>query len=361
MKRILTYLLIFGLVALFVWTGLFLYNKSAESPVVFTTESPFKASIVNKTVANGSIVPRKEVAIKPRVSGVIDKLYVEAGQFVTKGQRIAVIKIIPNVVNLNNAEAQLKTARINFNNAKREKERNEDLFKNKVISEMEYNGFLLTFRLREQEKEAAEDNLALIREGASRKAGKVSNVVTSTVEGMVLEVPVKEGFSVIESNNFNEGTTIASVANMGDMIFEGNVDESEVGKIKEGMPLSIKIGAIEGARFEGSLEYISPKGMDLDGTIQFQVRAAVNPTEGTFIRANYSANADIVLDRVDSVLAINEALLNFEEDGEKAFVEVETGEQKFEKRYVQLGLSDGIKIEVKSGVSLSEKIKSGEE
>lgn len=357
MKRIIVPLVIgFGIVAAFVLTLGFLYMKSQEKDVTFETETPFVADIVKKTVATGAIVPRQEVEIKPRVSGVIVELHVEAGEIVKSGDLIAKIQIIPNVVNLNRAEAAVKAARISFQNAERELIRHKDLYEKQVISQAEYQRAQVEYDLKKQELSAAKDNVQLIREGASRGSGKVSNLVRSTVDGMITDVPVELGESVIEANTFNPGTTIAFVADMKDMIFEGHVDESEVGKIKEGMELAIHIGAIEDRTFKGTLEYIAPKGADVEGTIQFEIRAALEtPEDDVFIRANYSANADIVLDRRDDVLAIHESVLIFEDD--KPFVEVETAPQVFEKRAVKVGLSDGINIEVLSGVDKDTKIK----
>jgi HlyD family secretion protein len=260
------------------------------------------------------------------------------------------------MVNLNAAESQVATAKITFDNARQELDRYKTLLDQKLISEIEFNRFQLDFQLRQKELETARSNLQLVKSGAIKGSGKVSNMVTSTVAGMVIEVPVKEGASVIESNNFNPGTTIAFVADMGDMIFDGRVDESEVGKIKEGMPLDIRIGAIDKQRFKGKLEYIAPKGEAIEGAIQFEIKASMEPAKDVFVRANYSANADIVLDRRDQVLAINEGLLQFEKDG-SSFVEVEVSPKKFEKRVIKTGLSDGINIEVLDGVTLADKIK----
>jgi HlyD family secretion protein len=344
------------LVLLFGGTLLFLYKKSQAEPVVFATESPFRASIVKKTVATGSLVPRREIEIKPRVSGVIETLFVEPGQAVKKGQEIARIKIIPNMVSLNSAESNVNAARIAFDNAKKELARYETLYKQQLISETEVARWRLDYELKRQELSSASSNLQLVKSGAAKGAGKVSNVVLSEVDGMVIDVPVKEGTSVIETNNFNPGTTIALVADMNDMIFQGKVDESEVGKIKEGMKLEIVVGAIEKEKIEGTLEYIAPKGVAVDGAIQFEIKAAIKPVPDLFIRAGYSANADIVLDRRDQVLAINESLLQFDPD-KKPFVEVEVGEQKFEKRPVEVGLSDGVKIEVRKGLDEKMRIK----
>ena len=356
MKRIIFIVFGIALLALFAWTLFFLYSKSQEKPVVYETETAAKATIVKKTVATGSIVPRKEVAIKPRVSGVIEKLHVEAGQVVKKGDPIAKIKIIPNVVNLNNAESQLKSARISLDAAKKELDRTKGLFERQLVSESELNRRQVDYDLRRQDVTSARSNLQLIRSGAAKGSGKVSNVVASTVDGMVIEVPVKEGESVTETNNFNPGTTVAAVADMSDLIFEGHVDESEVGRIKEGMELNITIGALEKQRFKGKLEYIAPKGATIEGAIQFEIRAAIELKEGVFVRANYSANANIVIARKEDVLSVNEALLQFEKDG-KPYVEVEVAEQTFEKRSIEVGLSDGIRIEVKGGITESDKLK----
>lgn len=340
----------------FIWTLVFLYNKSQTKPTVYKTDKPFVTDIVKKTVATGYIVPRKEIQIKPRVSGIIEKLYTEPGKLVKKGDPIAKIRLMPSMLELNRAEASLKAAQISYQNARAELARTNKLFAQKVISQVEVAKAQLEYKLRAQEVEAARNAVQLIKEGASGKT-KVSNVVQSTVDGMVLEVPVEEGASVTETNNFNAGTTIASVADMGDLIFKGKVDESEVGKIKMGMELDIKIGALEKQRFKATLEYISPKGATEEGSILFEIRAAIKPKEKIFIRAQLSANADIVLDRRNKVLSIREGLLQFEKGKPQPFVEVEVGEQEFEKRFIETGLSDGINIEVKSGLNADTKIK----
>ncbi|HLF34672.1 MAG TPA: efflux RND transporter periplasmic adaptor subunit [Cyclobacteriaceae bacterium] len=355
MKTVFRILLVLILVISFVGTGYFLYRKSQKPPVIYETESPDFQNIIKKTVATGSIVPRKEIALKSQVSGVVEIIYVEPGQIVKQGDKVAKIRIIPNVVALNNAEANLKTAVINFKNAEKELDRQRGLFNDKIISEFDYNQFVLAYNLRKQEVESAENNLELVKEGASKKSGTVSNVVNSTADGMILDVPVKEGTFVIESNTFNEGTTISSVANMNDLIFQGKVDESEVGKLKEGMELQLKIGALDKDAFNAYLEYIAPKGLEDQGAIQFEIKAAIKLQPGIFLRAGYSANADIVLDKRDSVLSIRESNLVFEDN--KTFVEVEKAIQQFEKREVKTGLSDEIHIEILEGLTREEKIK----
>lgn len=383
---------------LLVTAGLFAYfNQQNDNEVEgIKTTKPTIEDVVKKTVATGSIKPRKEIMIKPQVSGVIDQLFVEAGQLVTKGQKLARIKLIPDQVSINNAQSSVELARMrrdearrelnrqkkifdqqldveqaraNLADAKQEEERQRKLFDEGIISQTEYNQFKLRLNIQqaafdnagigslnslkqfeanldisEQEYAAAQDNLALLREGATRNSKQVSNVVVSTVAGMVLDVPIEEGASVIERNNFNEGTTIASVADMQSLIFEGNVDESDVGKLKEGMPLELTVGAIESEKFAATLEYISPKGVEEEGAVKFEVKAAITPTSKSFLRAGYSASGDIILDRRDQVIVLQERDLIFKKDS--TFVEIKTGEDKFEKRLVKTGLSDGIKIEV---------------
>jgi len=344
------------LLGVFVWTIYFLYSKSEEKPVVFKTTTPLTTDIIKKTVATGSVVPRKEIEIKPQVSGIVDEIYVEAGTMVSTNDKIALVKIIPNMVSLNNAENRLRQAKINLDNAKIDLDRNEKLMDNKVIAAAEFQPFEVAYKSAREEYKAAQDNLDLVKKGeTSGNSSNTNRLIRSTIEGMILDVPVKQGNSVIEANTMNDGTTVASVADMTDLVFEGKVDESEVGKIKEGMDLILRIGAIENETFSATLEYISPKGVEEDGAIQFEIKAAVKLKENQFIRAGYSANADIVLDRRDQVLAISEALLQF--DGDSAYVELKTGDQEFEKRYVETGLSDGINIELKSGVDKDDELK----
>ncbi len=350
--------IIFIVIAIVVVVGGFyyLYDKSSEKTVVFNTETAEVTNIIKKTVATGSVVPRKEIEIKPQESGIITEIYAEPGDMVKKGDILAKVQIIPEMVQVNSAESQLNKAKIRFKNAEIEYKRKKELYQTGVIAESEYLDEVMAYENAKEDVNAADNNLQLIKEGVTKKMGAQTNtIIRATIEGMVLDVPVEVGNSVIKSNTFNDGTTVAILADMGEMIFEGKVDETEVGKIKEGMDLVLSIGAIEGEKFDAKLEYISPKGVEENGAIQFEIKADVNLKEGQFIRAGYSANADIVLDRRDSVLAINEKLLQFQNDS--AFIEVEVAEQIFERREVETGLSDGIQIEVKSGVEKEDKIK----
>jgi HlyD family secretion protein len=356
MKKALKILAGVIVLSIFVYTIYFLYQKSQAKPIEYETTQPLKTEIIKSTVATGSVVPRKEIMIKPKVSGIVEELYVEAGDMIKEGDLIAKIKIIPDMVSLNNAQSRVNRAKISYEDSKRQYDRQKDLLDQGVIARAEFEPYDLAYKNGMEEVEAAANNLELIKEGQTKKAGSVTNtVVKSTAEGMVLDVPVEVGFSVIESNTFNDGTTIASVADMGDMIFEGKIDETEVGKIKEGMPLILTVGAIDDATFSAVLEHISPKGIEENGAIQFEIKANVDLKKDEFIRAGYSANAKVVLDRTDSVIAIPESILQFE--GDSSFVEVETAPQQFEKRFIKTGLSDGINVEVKSGLAIEDKIK----
>jgi len=387
----------------------YFFTQNDKDPIEYEYTKAEYNDIIKKAVATGSINPRKEVNIKPQVSGVIEKLYVEAGELVKKGQKLALIKLIPSEVNINSAKSNLELARIRYNDAQRELQRQESISSKKldvdqaeanyrvaqselerqrslneegVISDQELQSFELDAELkksimenvkisstntlaqskieldiRAQELEAARNNLQLLKEGKTSNSKQISNVVSSTMDGMTLDVPVEEGSSVIERNNFNEGTSIATVADMSSLIFEGNVDESDVGKLKEGMPLNLTIGAIDNESFEGVLEFISPKGVEEEGTVNFKIRAAIKQDEGskTFLRAGYSANADVILEQRTQVISINERDI-ITEDG-KTYVEVVKGDQEFERKEITTGLSDGILIEISEGLDTTIQIK----
>jgi len=344
------------LVGLIGYTMYFLYEKSQVKPIVYETVSPTTTNIIKKTTATGSVVPRKEIEIKPVVSGIIDELYVEEGEMIKKGDLIAKIRIIPNMINLNNAKSRIDVAKISLKDAKRNYDRQLSLLEKGVIAKADFESYETAYNNAREELETAQETLELIKDGQTKNSGGNTNtLVRSTIDGMILNMPVEVGNQVIESNNFNAGTTIATIADMGEMVFEGNIDETEVGKIKEGMPLILVIGAIEDVKFDAILEHISPKGTKVNGAVQFEIKADVKLMDDQFIRSGYSANANIVLDKVDSVLAISEGLLQFEND--TVYVEVETSPQVFEKRYIKTGLSDGINIEVVEGLTKDDKVK----
>ena len=372
MKRTKTVIILGLIVAVFAVALIYLWRKNQEDPITYTTETPVEQTIVVKTVATGNIVPKDEVLIKSNISGVIEEVFIEAGEYVKAGDLIAQIRVIPNVSSLSSArnnisssQTALQTAKINLQTQQTNYDRQKALFEKGVISANDYEGIKNTYLQTKQSVEQAEINLNsarqnydIVKTGTTSGLGNIAQTqVRATVSGMVLDVPVKEGNQVIEANNFNEGTSIASLADVKKMIFEGKVDESEVGKIKEGLPLEITVGAIEDKKFDAVLDYIAPKGVVENGAIQFEIKGTLKSIDSTFIRAGLSANASIILERAENVLAINEALVQFDPQTQKPFVEVMVGEQKFERRDLELGISDGIFVQVKNGIGKSDKIK----
>ncbi len=334
----------------------FFVKSNSKSPITFETETPFRTSIEQKTVATGKVVPQDEVEIKPQITGIVDKLFVKEGYKVTNGQLLAKVRVVPNEQSLNAAQGRAKNARILLNNTKVEYDRNKALFDRGVISSQDFNTIQLSYDQAKQELDNAQNDLKIIREG-SAGTGTANTNVRATVAGTVLEIPIKEGDQVIQSNNFNDGTTIAAIADMNKMIFEGKVDESEVGKLYLDMPLKITLGAIRDKEFDAKLKFIAPKGNEEQGAVQFKIEGDVYLDDAYFIRAGYSANASIVLEKKDSIMAIREALLQFDKDTEESYVEVETEEQKFERRDVEVGISDGINVEILSGLEEDDNVK----
>lgn len=372
MKRSITIITLIVIAIVFGGSLYYLYQKNAEDPVVYKTETASTQTIVKKTVATGSIVPKEEVLIKPNISGIIDEIFVEAGDVIKSGDLIAKVKVVPNVSSLtsakNNINAmsnQVETARLALENQESIFNRQKTLFEKGVVSANEFDTAQITFNQAQQSYNqekvnltAARQNFDIIKTGTTRGLGATANTeIRATVSGMVLDVPVKTGNQVIEANNFNDGTTIATIADVDKMIFEGKVDESEVGKIKENLPLEITVGAIENKKFDAILDYIAPKGVEENGAIQFEIKGTLNKKDTTFIRAGLSANASIILAKVDSVMALKEALIQFDSKTKAPFVEIETGEQQFERKDIELGISDGIFVEVKNGITKDDKIK----
>jgi HlyD family secretion protein len=340
-------------------TFYFLWKKAQPVITVYEIVSPLRDTVETKTVATGAVEPRYEVLIKPQISGIISELLKEAGQMVKEGDILARIKVIPEMVQLNSAESRVNVSDINLKQVEETFRRDEALFNQGVIAREEFNMSNANYLKAKEEQINAQSALEIIRDGIAKNSKAASTTqIRSTISGMILDVPVKVGNSVIQSNNFNDGTTIASVADMNDMIFRGNVDETEIGRIHEGMPIKLTVGAMESRVFEAVLEYVSPKGVDKNGAIQFEIKAAVHIPSDAFIRAGYSANAEIVLKRVEDVLTVPESTIEFH--GDSAFVQIvkeETPKQVFERRQITTGLSDGIKIEVKEGLTAIDKIR----
>lgn len=336
----------------------YLYAKNQESPVVFETDKTEVKTIVKNTIATGNIVPDEEVLIKPNISGIIEEVYIKAGQTIKAGDLIAKIKVVANVSTLNNTQNQVQSAKIDLDNQEKLYQRQKVLFDKGVISANDFDAAQLAYKQSKQNYAAAKKSNDIVKTGTTSGMGNYANtLIRSTVNGMVLAVPVKVGNQVIESNNFNEGTTIASVADVGRMIFVGKIDESEVGKIKVNLPIEITVGAIENKKFDAVLTDIAPKGVAENGAIQFEIKASLTNRDDTFIRAGLSANASIILEKADKVMAVKEALIQFDPKTQKPFVEIETANQKFVRKELVLGVSDGIFVQIKSGLKSSDKIK----
>lgn len=350
----------------------YIWLKDQQDPIIYQYEQAQMGSVVKKTVATGSIVPKEEVLIKPNISGIIDVIFVEAGAIVKTGDLIAQVRVVPNINALNSAQNGIKAAKTQLETARLALERQTSIYKRQqrlyergVISANEFDTARLSFdqatqRYNQEQVNllAAEQTYDIVKTGSTKGLGAVANTeIRATVSGMILDVPVKVGNQVIEANNFNDGTTIAILADVNKMIFEGKVDESEVGKITENLALEITVGAIENKSFDAILDYIAPKGVEENGAVQFEIKGSLSKKDTTFIRAGLSANASIILARADSVLTIKESLVQYDRQTQQPFVEVETGNQEFERRDLVLGISDGLIVEVISGVSLEDQIK----
>lgn len=360
MKRYFKYIMMALAAVVFIGTFVFLYIKSQPKPVEYNEFEPKQMDIRKTTVVTGKIEPRNEVNVKPQISGIITEILKEAGQKVEAGEVIAKVKVIPDMSSLSAAQARVRLAGINERQARTDFEREKALFDKGLVSADEYDKIAQTLRQAREESAAAQDNLEVVRDGVSKtNASASSTLIRSTVTGLILDIPVKVGNSVILANTFNDGTTIATVANMNDLIFRGNIDETEVGRLTTGMTMKITIGALQDLKFDARLEYISPKATDQNGANQFEIKAAVNlPTSSEQIRSGYSANAEIVLAEARGVLSVPESAIEF--SGNDTFVYVVKGsgkEKTYERRKVTTGLSDGINIEIRSGLKKGETVR----
>ena len=335
----------------------FFIKSNSKSSIVYDTETLITTTIEEKIVATGKVLPEDEVNVVPQIAGIIQELYVEEGDEILVGELIARIKVVPNEQTLNSAQGRVKNAEIVMNNSKIEFNRNQALFKKEIISEQDFNSVTLRYNQDMQNLSNAKSDLQIIRLGSSGGSSITNTNVRATVSGTILEIPVKEGDQVIQANTFNAGTIIATIADLNKMIFEGQVDEAEVGKLTIDMPLVVTLGAIEGKEDKAKLRLIAPKGTELAGAIQFKIEGEVYLDDEYVVRAGYSANASIVTDRKVDVIAISEALLQYDSKSKKPYVEIEISNQKFERKEVKLGISDGVNAELISGVKKSDKIK----
>ncbi|MCO6500558.1 MAG: efflux RND transporter periplasmic adaptor subunit [Vicingus serpentipes] len=356
MKKIVKYILIAVLLGGVIYATVFFISTNNKSAINYEVESPKKIAIEKKAVATGKVVPEDQVEIKPQISGIIDVVLVKEGDIIKSGDLIAKIKVVPNEAALNSAIGRLDNAKIVLENSKIDYERNKGLFDKGIVSTQDFNAIELRYNQAKQERINAENDLRIIELGTAGKGAANTNI-RATVSGTILEIPVKKGDQVIESNNFNPGTTVATIADLTNMIFEGQVDEAEVGNLTIGMPLKINLGAISDKDFEAKLRFIAPQGLEEQGAVQFKIEANVFLDSAFFVRAGYSANATMILGQKKNVLAIKEALVQFDEKTEQPFVEVEVGEQQFERRNIELGLSDGIHVEIISGLTEKDKVK----
>ena len=332
-------------------------KTNAKSLIEYETKTPKILSIENKTVVTGKVIPEDEVEIKPQISGIIEKLFVEEGDLVANGDLLAKVKVVPNEQSLNSAKGRLSNAKLVLRNAEVEFNRNKQLFDKEIISRQNFDNVELSYNQAKQNVENAKSDLEIIQLGSTGGSTIANTNIRAIVPGTILEIPVKEGDQVIESNTFNAGTTIATVADLNKMIFEGKVDEAEVAKLKIDMPLKVTLGAIENKEFDAQLKFIAPKGNEEQGTVQFKVEGEVFLDDSVFVRAGYSANASLLLEKKDSVMSIPEALLQFDSETNKPYVEIKDEKGKFVRKKIETGISDGINVEILSGLELEDKIK----
>lgn len=361
MKKFLKIFLGILFLVLLVGTFVFLWNKTRPVKVIYTVVSPQRDTIRQWVVATGKVEPRDEVLIKPQISGIISEIYCEAGDRVRKGDVIATVKVIPELGTLNSAESRVTVARLSLEQIRKEFARTQALYDKGVISQEEFEKSQTELNKAEEEMQNAEDNMQIVRTGIANRYRELSNTqIRSTITGMILDVPVKVGNSVIQANTFNDGTTIATIADMGDMLFQGKVDETDVGKLRPDMPVTLTIGAMQGTTLQAVLEYISPKATEVNGVIMFEVKAAAEIPDSVFVRAGYSANASIVIQSRDNVLTLPENTIQFEAGTPCVYVLTSPEgdeDQTFERREVSIGLSDGVNIEVLSGITEQDKVR----
>ena len=354
-------LIIAAIIALvFIGTFVFLWQKSLPKEMVYSEFTPKTETIRKTTIITGKIEPRNEVNVKPQISGIITELLKEPGQYVTAGEVIAKVKVIPDMGQLSSAESRVRLAEMNLKQAQVDFQREENLHNQQLVSDDEFDKVRQQLRQAREEKSAAEDALQVVREGVSKSNAKASStLIRSTISGVILDIPVKVGNSVINSNTFNDGTTIATVANMNDLIFRGNIDETEVGQLAIGVPMKITIGALQDLQFDAALEYISPKATESNGANQFEIKAAVKlSSTAASLRSGYSANAEIVLAHADSVVTVPESAIEF--SGDTTFVYIVKGNDKqkdYQRTQITTGLSDGVNIEIKKGLTLKDKVR----
>ena len=369
------YILLALIFAVALFSGIsYLVKSNSKENEVFLTRKPMLQDMEDKVMATGKIVPREEIEIKPNMSGIIDKILVKEGDKVTMGQLIATLKIVPSVSQVNAAQQDVQNANLQINNAKanlatqqQQFNMQQRLYNQGVISKQEFltaqqNLLSMQNQLKNanQQFQTAQKNLQIARTGVADGLQSLATTqIRSKANGTVLEVPVKVGYQVIEANQFNAGTTICSVADLNSLIFEGKIDEAQAGKIKEGMEMKVIIGALQNKKFPGKVTMIAPKGKDESGTIKFPIEGDVFNPNNEYIRAGFSANGEIVLSSQKNALLLDESLIQYEKDKgtDKPFVEVKQPNGSFKKTYVKLGASDGINVQILSGIDKNADVK----
>ena len=338
---------------IFIGTFVFLYQKSQPEPIVYNEFTTKMGDVSKTTLITGKIEPRNEVNVKPQISGIITDIYKEAGDIVKAGEVIAKVKVIPDMSQLSSAESRVRLAEINAKQAQTDYDRDKVLFDKHLITAESFDKVSQTLQQAQEEVKAANDALEVVRDGVSKSnASASSTLIRSTISGVILDIPVKVGNTVILSNTFNDGTTIATLANMKDLIFRGNIDETEVGQLAIGVPMKITIGALQDVKLNAALEYISPKAVENNGANQFEIKAAIDVKGAKALRSGYSANAEIVLQTAKNVLTIPESAIEFSGDSTFVYLVKGKGEQKtYERHPVTIGISDGVNIEIKKGLS----------
>ena len=335
----------------------FFKDSNAKEVIDYKIESPFYSTLDTKIVATGKLNPEEEIELKPQISGIIDEIFVEEGDLVKKGDLIARIRVVPNEQALVSAKSRINSLKLSFDNSQTVFNRNKTLFDKGVISKQDFENSELNLNQSKENYEQAQDDYQIIKQGSLSGGSSANTTIIAQIPGTILEIPVREGDQVIQSNNFNAGTTIATVADMSQMIFEGKVDESEVGKLEEGKDIIVVLGAINEKEFPAVLTFVAPKGVEQNGAVQFTIKADVDIDSSTRIRAGYSANAEIELESKDSVLVIKEALLQFNRITEKPFVELLKENGRFQTKNVEIGISDGINVEIIEGIKEGDEVK----
>ncbi len=356
MKKFGRILMIILVAAVFIGTFVYLFQRSRPKEIQYQELTPEMGTIAKSTVVTGKIQPRDEVNVKAQISGIVAELYKQAGDLVKENEVIAKLKVIPEMSQLSSAQSRVRLSEVNLKQAQTNYDREKKLFDQQLVSAEAFEQVAQALKQAEEEYAASQESLEIVRDGvsSSNKSGS-STLVRSSVSGLILDIPVKVGNTVINSNTFNDGTTIATVADMDDLIFDGNIDETEVGRLHLGLPVIISVGALQDLHFDAALEYIAPKATESGGTNLFEIKATVKVPSDVTIRSGYSANAEIELQRAENVLMIPESALQF--DGDDTFVYVLKEDGTYENRPVETGLSDGVNIEIKSGLSLGEKVR----